>query len=218
MLLVRREPGCNNFFPVVGTLFELATVIIATAFALWRAVVDVINFSAYFARSPAGDAAQKHGSLDHHVHNQRRLKTVLLEQFAKPLRLSHGPRKSIEHEPMRTVRAFDAFRDHAEHNRIRHQLATAHNRLRALAERSALRHVLAKHVAGGKMRRGKPARQLFRLSAFPGPRRAEKNYNTVKLVVRAIVRRHSVVSPSQVTGVTAGRGIGPSLQILRNCA
>ena len=79
------------------------------------------------------------------------------------------------------------------------------NRLRALPQRSALRYVLAKHIAGGKMRRGKPARQLFGLSPFPGPRRSEKNYRTVQLVIRATVRRHSVVSPPsyrvQVTGL-----------------
>ena len=195
----------DNFFAVVGTLLQFPAVIIATAFALWRTLVDVINFSAHFAGSPSGDTPQKKRGIDHHVHNQRRLKAVLLEQFAEPLRLGHGSRKSIEHEAMRTIRAFDAMRDHAKHNRIRHQLAAAHNRLRALPQRSALRYMLAKHVAGGKMRRGKPARQLFGLSPFPGPRRSEKNYRTVQLVIRATVRRHSVVSPPsyrvQVTGL-----------------
>src|SRR6266568_734016 len=35
---------------------------------------------------------------------------MLLEQFAEPLRLGHSSRKSVEHEPVRTVRSIDAAR------------------------------------------------------------------------------------------------------------
>src|SRR5262249_62322861 len=139
------------------------TSICETALTLGGALEHVANLSTYLTHPPACDAPQEQARVNHHVHDKRLLETMLPEQLAEPLRLGHGSRKTVEHETVRTVRAFDAIRDHAEHNRVGNQFAACHNRLCALPERSTLRYVLAEHIARGQMRRRILARQHFRL-------------------------------------------------------
>src|SRR5206468_11636932 len=101
--------------------------------------------------------------------------SMLLEQLPEKLRLRYRPRKTVKHKSVRTIRPLDAFRDHLQDDRVRHQVAALHHRFGRAAKRCALADMLAKHVAGRKVRDAVLLRQLFRLGALSRSRRTEKN-------------------------------------------
>src|SRR5580704_9867063 len=106
---------------------------------------------------------------------------MLLQQLAQVLRLCDGPRKPVEYKAVRTIRPLDALRDDLEHQRVRNQLTTLHNRLGLHSKRRAPSDMLAEHVTRREVRYRVLGGKLFRLRAFPGARRPEKNHGAIEL-------------------------------------
>ncbi len=90
--------------------------------------------------------------IDREVHHHRRLVTMLPQHHAQVLRLRHRSWKAVEHETVPTVRLLDTVRHHFQHQRIRHEVATRHDRLGLFSQWRAQRDILAEHVSGGEMR------------------------------------------------------------------
>src|SRR5262249_55803015 len=100
--------------------------------------------------------------------------------------------------------------------RIGHQFATLHNRPSLTAEWSAVRDMLAKHIAGRQVRYAVLARQNLGLGSFSRARRPEKNNRAVELAKRALLLRRLIDPVSH--RFTVGRANDPYAQNLRNCA
>src|ERR1700676_3391198 len=115
---------------------------------------------------------------------------MLVQQPAQVIPLGYRPRKPVEDEAVKTIQPLDPLRDNLQHQRIRHQLPAFHNRLGLQTERSAVGDMLAKHVAGRKMRYAKLLRELFRLRAFSRTRRSEKNHRAAEFSDRTLFQRH----------------------------
>ena len=173
LLVIRLQPRRYNFFPVVRPLQQFPAIVVAAPFCLWRALVKIINLAARLAHAPASDAPENQSRIDDQMNHERPPKSMLLQQLAQVLRLSDGPRKSVEHKTVRTIRLLDARSHDLEHQRIRHKLAALHNRLGSFSKRCALGYVFPEHIAGRKVRHRILPRKLFRLRAFPRARRPE---------------------------------------------
>src|SRR5580704_1534021 len=190
LLLVRMQSRCYHFFTIVRPLNQLAAIYIANAFDLRRAVENIINLAALTADPSPGQPPHQDRRPDDHVNHERLLQSMLLQQLAQVPRLSDRPRKTVEDEAVKTIHSLDALGNDSQHQRIRHQLPALHNRLGLQTEWSAGGNLLAKHVAGRKMRHAKLPRQLFRLRTFSRARRSEKNNRARQLSDRAFLRRH----------------------------
>ena len=118
------------------------------------------------------------------------MEPMLLQQLTQILRLGHRPRKTVEHKSVAAIRPLDAFRDHLQHQRVRHQLAPLHDRLGLQAERRTFADMLPQHVPGRKMRYAVRLGQLFRLGTFSRSRGPQKNDRAVEFCIGTLFQRH----------------------------
>src|ERR1700681_2338839 len=123
---VRFEPRRYYFFAVIGTLHQLATVGVANSRYLRGTIINIVNLATRLAHTAPGDPAHQQRRINHKMNYNRLFQSMLPEQFPEPLSLRHGTLKSVEYEAERTVRSFDALRDHLQNDGVGYQFPASH--------------------------------------------------------------------------------------------
>src|ERR1700704_1716028 len=190
---VRFEPWRYDFFAVIGTLHQLATVGVANSRYLRGAIINIVNLATRLAHTAPGDPAHQQCRINYKMNYHRLFQSMLPEQFAEPLSLRHGTRKSIEYEAERTVRTLDALGYHLQDDGVGYQFPASHQRLGLFAQRISQSDIFAQHIAGRKMRHSVLLGQLLSLRAFARSGRSEKNNRALQPTHEPGVRHRSAL-------------------------
>ncbi|GAA4671176.1 hypothetical protein GCM10023347_26270 [Streptomyces chumphonensis] len=173
--MVDLQPLAHRVLTVVVPLVQLPTAHVAHALRLRRGVVDVEDVAAVLAAHAAAGDAPDHLVLgDLQVQHGVQRQADVGEDAVERLGLREVAREAVEQEAVRGVRLLHAVLGHADGDLVRHQLALAHEVLRAAAQLRALADVGTEEVTGGDVRNAEILGEQRGLRALARTRRPDE--------------------------------------------
>ena len=106
--VVGRQALADHPFGIIRAVNQLASVEVANAFALWRALVNIIDVPARLADSSARQPAHQQGRVHDHVQHDGAAQMVLLANPLQVVRLPQRARKTVEDKALGAIRLVDA--------------------------------------------------------------------------------------------------------------
>ena len=173
MLLVQLEPAVDRLFGVVVALDHPAAARVAGPVdGGWQ--VHVVDALAVLAHPAPGQAVEHDGARD--VEVDREVEGVCADDAVELLGLVQVAREAVEHEPVveRAARR-EALLHQPERDLVGDELALVHVALGLEPERGAVGRLVAKHVAGRKVREAKMLSEARGLGALAGTLLAQQH-------------------------------------------
>src|SRR5271157_1860633 len=124
--------------------------------------------------APLEEAVHELLLVDLDRHAALETQTELREQGIEGLRLLQGSREAVKDEATSRIRLGEPLFHHADHHRVRHELAALHDRLDLSSKLGARGLRRAQHFAGRDLRDAKAGDKALGLRPLARPRRPEK--------------------------------------------